>query len=564
MRVQTEGTAKARYDELDPIREPYLRRARRCSKFTLPALIPPLGWTGTTDLPEPWNNLGARGVNNLSSKLLLTLFPPGSACFRNELDPKSRLDVQQRFLEKGDDRGFTAWLAAADSAMAEIEKRFVTWTEANQHRVSLGEVFKHLIVAGNSLLYSPESGGLRVFRLDKFVVLRDPYGKVLEIVVKECVAKAALDDSAKAVLQDAPVADADKLASESADPQAREQAAKTVDLYTHVYWTGRVYRVYQELQGTVIPNTRGSYPADKCPWLPLRWTKIDGEDYGWGHVDSFLGDLTTLDMLSQALAEGAAAAARIIFLKKPGTVGKVKDLVEATNGGVVVMEHDALMALQVEKMHDFRTALERVQEIERSLAFSFLLNTAIQRSGERVTAEEIRYMAQELEDALGGVYSVLAQELQLPYVRRNLAVMAKQKAIPALPKDITPVIITGVEALGRGNDLNRLDTFLTGVAQTLGPEVIATTINPDEYMRRRAVALAVDPQGLIKTPEEIAQAQQTQQMQAMLQQLGPNAINQLGGIAQTHAANQSKEKIASEQAQRQQQDQQQRPAGAGG
>ncbi|WP_416142518.1 portal protein [Escherichia coli] len=44
-------------------------------------------------------------------------------------------------------------------------------------------------------------------------------------------------------------------------------------------------------------------------------------------------------------------------------------------------------------------------------------NSAVQRTGERVTAEEIRYVASELEDTLGGVYSILSQELQLPLVR---------------------------------------------------------------------------------------------------------------------------------------------------
>jgi hypothetical protein len=537
-----EGNAKARYTELEPIRDPYLRRARAGSKFTLPALIPPEGWTGTTDLAEPWNNLGARGVNNLASKLLLTLFPPGSACFRNELDPKTLLLLEQQF--GPDKKGLAAYLGQADGAMADIEKRFVTWTEANQHRVSLWEAFKHLVVGGNTLLFMPETGSLRAFRLDKYVVLRDAYGKVLEIVVKECVARAALSQEVVALLDDP--------ANPSPEPQAStgtptasdavKPASKTVDLYTHVYLSGKVYRVYQEVVGKVVTSTRGSYPADKVPWLPLRWTKIDGEDYGWGHVDSFLGDLSALDMLSQALTEGGAAAARVIFLKRPGSVARTKDLTEAQNGGFVVAEHDAIKALQLEKFADFQIAHARVQELERSLSFSFLLNTAIQRKGERVTAEEIRYMAQELEDALGGVYSVLSQELQLPYVRRNLFVMAKQKAIPALPNDIKPIIITGLDALGRGNDLNRLDAFLAGSAQAIGPETVAAYVNPDEYFRRRAIALGVDPKGLIKTPEEIAQAQQAEQMQQMLHQLGPNAINQFGGIAQKSIETQSKDK----------------------
>lgn len=539
------GTANSRYNELEKVREPYLRRARSCSKFTIPSLIPPDGWKGDTDLPEPWNNLGARGVNNLASKLLLTLFPPGSACFRNELDPKTRLELERKFQQEGrspDD--LAKFVSSIDDAMAEVERRSITWTESKQHRPTLGQGFKHLIVGGNILLYLPATGAIRSFSLDKYVVLRDTEDKVVEIVIKETVSRTALPDNVKALLDTpTPTAPTAEAGAGNATTASADSAAKTLDKFTHIYWDGRHYRVYEQIGATVIPGTDGNYPADKLPWLPLRWTKIDGEDYGYGHVDMFLGDLSTLDMLSQALTEGSAAAARVIYLKAPGTAGKTKDVMDARNGGVVTMDHAALKVLQLEKYADFQTALARIQELERSLSFAFLLNTAIQRKGERVTAEEIRYMAQELEDALGGVYSVLSQELQLPYVKRMLFVMGKQKAISPLPNDIVPVIITGLEALGRGNDLNRLDAMMGGTAQMFGPEVLATYMNVDEYMRRRAIALSVDTKGLIKSPEQIQAAQQAQQMQAMIQQLGPQAVSQLGGLAKTHAANQSKEKI---------------------
>jgi hypothetical protein len=546
-----ENTAAARYAELEPLREPYLRRARHSSRFTLPALIPPEGWTGAEDLPEPWNNLGARGVNCLASKLLLTLFPPGTPCFRNKLDPQARLEIEKTLRKsEGENwkQSFDAFLAQADSAMADIEQRFVDFTEANQSRVSMEEVFKHLICAGNSLLHFPEKGGVRVFRLDKYVILRDPSGLFLEAVVKECVARAALPPAVVALLgTDVPTA----ASADPASPDARKAAAKTVDLYTHVYRANGKYRVYQQIENIVVPGSSGSYPEDKCPWLPLRWSKIDSESYGWGHVHHFLGDLSTLDMLSQALAEGAAAAARVIYLKKPGSVGKADDLVKAKNGAVFVAEHDAYKALTLEKFADFQTAHARVQELERNLSFAFLLNTAIQRKGERVTAEEIRYMAQELNDALGGVYSVLSQELQLPFVTVTLHVMGKQKAIPKLPPEVKPSIVTGLEALGRGNDLNKLDLFVGGAVQAAG-EHGAAAINWDEYMRRRGVALGIDTAGLVKTPQEIAAAQQQEQMLMMAQQLGPQAINQLGGVAKTSLQNASKERIENGKATREQ------------
>ena len=51
----------------------------------------------------------------------------------------------------------------------------------------------------------------------------------------------------------------------------------------------------------------------------LRFNSVDGEDYGRGRVEEFLGDLKTLEGLSQALVEGSAAAAKVIFLVSPSS-----------------------------------------------------------------------------------------------------------------------------------------------------------------------------------------------------------------------------------------------------
>jgi len=72
----------------------------------------------------------------------------------------------------------------------------------------------------------------------------------------------------------------------------------------------------------------------------------------------------------------------------------------------------------------------------------------------------------ELEDALGGIYSILTQELQLPLIR---LLMSSNKI--NLPKDLVePIIVTGVEALGRGHDFNKLVQFAQTLQGLLGPE----------------------------------------------------------------------------------------------
>ena len=134
-------------------------------------------------------------------------------------------------------------------------------------------------------------------------------------------------------------------------------------------------------------------------------------------------------------------------------------------------------------------------------------------------------LSQELEAALGGLYSLLSQELQLPIVSRLMDRMSKDKRLPKLPKDIVkPTIVTGVEALGRGNDLQRLDLFLAGANQVVGPQAVNQYLNVSDYFKRRATALGIETEGLIKTEEEIQQAMQQAQMMEMAQKLGAPAV----------------------------------------
>ena len=141
-------------------------------------------------------------------------------------------------------------------------------------------------------------------------------------------------------------------------------------------------------------------------------------------------------------------------------------------------------------------------------------------------------MAEDLETALGGTYSLLAEELQLPYVNCKLLKMQQLGKMEKLPKDVVkPAIVTGMEALGRSTDKAKLAEFTQIAGSLLGPNAVATYINPLDWLKRLAAALGLSTKGLVKSPEELQQEQQQQQMMAMVQGLGPNAINAMKDMA---------------------------------
>lgn len=486
-------TAGGRYRALIGKRDPFLKRARDAAKLTIPSLLPPDGHNGHDKLPTPYQGLGARGVNNLASKLLLALMPPNSPFFRLTIDDYT---LEQMTQQQG-------MRAEVEAALGKIERAVMSEIETQAIRVSVGEALKQLLVAGNVLLYLSPEGGLKVYRLDRYIVRRDPMGNVLEIIVNETVALDALPEKIQEELKDEPKMGKDK----------------TVDLFTRVYREGNKWKIYQEAKGFTIPGTEGEYPLEKSPWIPLRFSRIDGEDYGRGYIEEYYGDLRSLEALTQAIVEGSAAAAKVLFLVNPNGVTEQRTLTESPNGAVRTGNASDVSVLQVEKFADFRIAFQTIEEISQRLAFAFLMNTAVQRGGERVTAEEIRYMAGELEDALGGVYSILSLEFQLPLVTRIMFQLEKKRKIPTLPKGtVKPAITTGLEALGRGHDLNKLDTFIGGVLQTFGPEVISEYLNVGDYLTRRGTALGIDMKGLVRSEDEVQQMRQDALQQQQLAQ----------------------------------------------
>ena len=491
---------KGLYEQGFSHRESYLNRARECAKLTIPTLLKDQGSNWATTFQTPYQSIGARGVNHLASKLLLTLLPPNSPFFRLTIDD---FDIEE--LVGPEQRG------AVEEGFAKIERSAMNEIETEAYRVPVFEALKHLIVTGNCLLYLPEGRGMRVFHLDRYVCKRDPMGNLLYIITKESLDAKTIPENARVALG---LPSPQELSPESPD--------KPYELFTYVCNKGKYWHIHQEIGSTVIPESFGKFPIDKNPFIALRFSRVDGESYGRGLVEEYLGDLKSLEALSQAIVEGSAAASKVLFLVRPNGTTRIKTIADAPSGAIVQGDSNDVSTLQVDKFNDFRIAQDMARDIQERLAAAFLLNSSVQRNAERVTAEEIRFMAQELESALGGVYSVLSQEFQLPLINILLGKMVKQKKMPKFPKEaVKPQIVTGMEALGRGQDLNKLSQFLEYLAP-LGPEVLAQKLNIDDYMDRLGASLGIDTGGLIKTDEQIqmeqAEAQQAQQAQMEQQQ----------------------------------------------
>lgn len=524
--------AASRYSSLESRRDPFLKRGRECAALTIPYILPPSGYGPHSDLPTPYQGVGARGVRTLSSKLLLALFPSNTPFFKYVVDDlQLRRMVEEGRLEQGK-RG------EVEKALSARERAILNEMDAAQFRPAAYTALQHLLTTGNYTLYiPPKEGRVRGFRLDQYVVRRSPSGELLELIIKEQVTPGSLPETVRAAVSTvSEPAKPDPGKTTKVEIQKAPSTANTElwDLYTLVTRNFVLNRwdIRQEVNGIIVPDSTGHYPIDRLPFLVLRLTTQPGEDYGRAYVEEYLGDLDSLEGLTQSIVEGSAAIARIVYMVNPNGTTSLRTVTKARNGDVISGNHADVGTLQSGKQQDMSVARAQATDIAQALAYAFLLNTAVQRNGDRVTAEEIRYIASELDTALGGVYTLLGAEFQLPCVPLFSARMERARGAPELPKSITkPTIVTGLEALGRGTDQQNLKLFLSDIFQVIGPEQAAKVINLRELMKRSAASYGIDTDGLIVDEEQEQGMQQQEMMQQLMQLLGPNAINQLGGLA---------------------------------
>ena len=511
------ATAEHRYRALQPDRDNYLDRARAASRLTVPYLIP------TSNEPTiqnnetfvlPWNGIGARGVHNLASRLLLALLPPTESFFRFTVDEVAMQKQEAALMQQGAQEDQVAQMKSEiELALNRLELSVLRSIETSNDRVAVHEALVHLIVAGNCLLYVSEDG-LKCFHLNRYTLLRDSMGNPIEAIVCEELSYEALPESIRNAME----TEDDELKGILDNEVPTPKYDKAVRVYTHITWESNRVVWHQEQKGKEIDGTQGSASVETSPWLPLRMIRVDGCSYGPGYVESAcIADLQTVEALSQAVTEGALVSAQVKHLVKPSGVTNAKQLAEAANGAYLPGNPDDVTTVQVQKGNDLNVAMAALQRIEARLAQAFML--ADMRDAERVTAEEVRLQAQMLENSLGSVYAMLTVEFQSKYIARKLELFTRSGGMTQLPKGLVkPMVSVGLAAVGRGNDLEKTARFMQILQQTIGPEGMARYVVPTELIRRLASSMGISPLGLVKTDQQLAAEDQQQQQMAMAQQ----------------------------------------------
>jgi hypothetical protein len=483
---------KREFEKLDGKRATLLNRCEQYAAWTIPSKFPSEFADDDEEMAIDFQSIGSMCVNNLLNKVMLALFAPSRPFFRPELKAEDKKKLAQEGLQG----------AALDATLTQVAKLGMKELEAMQVRSVLIETVAQLIITGNALLhYDDKDNTMMLFTLRDFVVKRTTRGKVYCIIIREQSSLGSMSEKVQALYK-------------ASKPNAKDDS--NVSLYTQIELVGGVWKVSQSIEHTPVPmDTPVQYQDKDLPYRVLTWSLAPKRNYGTGMVEEAQGSFHALSTLSSAVVPGLVEMCRIIHLADPTGPTDATEFQNALSGDVLVGREGDIVTPDVGgKARDYATVQGAIERYENTLARMFLLAAGVVRQAERVTAEEIRLLANELETSLGGVYSRLSFDLQ-----QWLAEIAIKKIQDKNINKLDVYVITGLDALSANGDLDNLRAMLADLTQTQNlPDEIKGTIIWDSFVQLLASLHNVDYYKFLKSQEELRQQQAEAEANAMAQQ----------------------------------------------
>ena len=446
-------------------------------------------------------SIGAGLVNRLATRLASTLFPANTSFFKIEISPeiKEVLDKQKV------------------ANVIALENKACDRLFLNASYAQLVQAMRLLIITGDIMLYRVNEA-LRVYSLRDYTLKRNHLGDVMDIIIQEHKYWDELEPRVQLLIGSKPNDNKLKVYTR----------VRLVEKGAHKYW-----QLTQEINGRDI-GTDVTYPDKLCPYIPVTWNYVNGDNYGRSYVEDYAADLYKLSTLSAALADYQFESMRVIYLVNPQGQFDTESAEKASTGDFINGSVESVSAFEAGDANKIQQIMLSLGEIEQRLnvAFMYMGNT---REGERVTAYEISQNAMEAENVLGGVYSQLSQHMHLPLAYLLLHEENELIINDIKRNNITLNILTGLQALSRSSESQAL-TIAASALNAIIPSFtnlgLSAKWNIDAIAEMVLNSHGVNVADLQYTEEELAQIQAQQKEQQAQEQMQAATAGQGGGQLQ--------------------------------
>lgn len=473
-----------------------LNKLEQYALWTIPSVFPrevDAAKYRNADIEYDCQSKGALVVNRLATKLARTLFPANTSFFRIEINDEIRELFKQQQVDD--------IIAYENKACARI---FL-----NASYAQIVQALRLLIITGECLMYRMNDS-LRVYSLRNYTLKRNNVGEVLDIVIKELKYYSELPDNVKLIV-------------------GKQQDDDELDLYTRCRkLPNGSWHVTQEINGHDI-GTDATYRNKLCPYIPVTWNFVNGDNYGRGYVEDYAADLYKYSELSRSLADYELEALKLLHLVDPASIFDTQAAQDAVSGDYIQGRPDAVAPYEAGDYQKMLQIMNDLNQIEQRLDVAFMY-TGNTRDGERVTAYEIRQNAEEAEQVLGGVYSQLSQNMHLPLAYILLHEENSEIIYEFDAENLKLNILTGLQALSRSSENQNLviassemnaviPVFMQlGLDKIYNLEIVAESILQSNGVNTKNIKYTKEQLEANAKAAEEAAAQQNMQAQQVAQQ----------------------------------------------
>jgi len=508
-----DGKLSTLWSGMDAEKGDLVSRSENYGLWTIPSITMDTTEHDEGEAPEGHVVVGSRLVNHLSNRIADTMFPHDRPFYTYALTPESQLALEKEI--GADNSGkMNDIIRQSTAKVEEVGMRLMKMTA---YRPMAVMTLKHMIITGNAMIKRQRSNARIVYGIRDYCVRRDIEGSMTEALLKDNKRFGNLKVGVQEVLRSA---------------RADYTEDSLVVLYSHYKLMADGRWQFQQAADNVMLAAPQFFVEKDLPILPLTWSLAKGENYGRGLVEDNAIAFHNLNVLTEALIDLMGIMADLKFLVKPGSMLDVEILNASARGSYHVGNEGDITVPEIVSRGDIVVIADSISKWERELSQAFLLNSASTRDAERVTAEEIRVNARELESAYGGLYSKLAlewQQSEADYVTNKIDF---QKHLGAQAKLFEVVVVTGLESLSREGQLDALRLALADL-QMLDtvPEEIRAVINPLLFASFVFTNRGVKLENFLFTQQEITanqQARAQQEQDAMNAQAQANVVEEGG------------------------------------
>ena len=518
-------TLKARWMEADGQRTLSLDIARECAQLTKPWVLTQRNQRPEVELPASYQNIGADGVTNLTGMMLAALFPPEVPWMRLDLNPAIRYsphvppEALQLFEEHLFQREMLFFASLESGGSDDTGNRYMQGFQSAQTMA-----LTQINITGETLMMMDDDFRFTVYRRDQYVTKRDSCCAVQFHGIRQSIDPLSLSRHQIEMAE-----------LNYDDLREKQLQHREKELFTFVEWQPwtKTWVIRQECNDKQINESEERI----SPFYSVPFELVPGENYAHSFIESKKPDLRILNESSLHLIDWVGIVAKAHPVLDYSSEVRESDLSKESGkpfrarveGGQV---QDVAFFHSGSKLNDISFVASYVKDKEASLGRSMLIGSESVRKSERTTAFEVaRITINQIQGALGGFYTPLADALQLPIVHRGMHILEKKNILPKMPKGaMSAKILTGVAALQRENKASAM-LDLAQVAQMLGPEALAK-IDPKVFIDVYSRLRTINEPALIKSNEQLAQEQQAANANLAQQQATEKGLDVAGNVAQ--------------------------------